>query len=220
DYDENIIITDADWSSEILYYSNRKGLMLREDMQIDEGEIRDNNFKLIAAKNPKLYPLLFTSFEDVAFIKEVSGFNIYAIDPGRGIDLADIENEQENAADRAIEYDVSEKAQAYIDRIVQNPIPGIAVEIDGWGFIEGSKADYQSIILEFKNTQKSYFFKATKVERKDVGEHFQDDEYNYSGFNCLIRDAEELTGEYKVNIIINDGEKYYTSNQQFDVIIN
>lgn len=219
-YDENVIITDADWSPEILYYSERKGLMLKRDMEIDEVQKTNNNYKFILTRNPNNYPLLFSSFEDVVFLKEVSGFGVFSTDGTKGLNPAYFENTQKYTPRPAVEYSVSEKVRSYVDGIVQDETFGVVAEIQGWGLIEGEQTNDQSIILELKNNNESYFFDTIKVQRKDVGKYFNDERYNDSGFHCKIGDSVNLKGDYKVNVIIHDGDNYYISNQQFEVVIN
>ena len=74
-----IIITDFEWSSEMMYYAKRKGLMwtLGNENEIGrfEKDLARTQYKFIVSKNPELYPNLFSKFE---ICKKIS-FNEYTI---------------------------------------------------------------------------------------------------------------------------------------------
>lgn len=61
-----VIFTDYEWSSEMLYYSKRKGLMWTSGNETDIGrfekDLRKEKYSLIVSKNPDLYPNLLSKF--------------------------------------------------------------------------------------------------------------------------------------------------------------
>ena len=64
---EKVIFTDYEWSSEMLYYSKRKGLMwtIGNESEIGrfEKDLRKEKYSLIVSKNPNLYPNLLSKFK-------------------------------------------------------------------------------------------------------------------------------------------------------------
>lgn len=63
---DKVIFTDYEWSSEMLYYSRRKGLMWTKgnESQIShfEDDLKREKYSLIISKNPSLYPNLLSKF--------------------------------------------------------------------------------------------------------------------------------------------------------------
>jgi hypothetical protein len=64
---DKVIFTDYEWSSEMLYYSRRKGLMWTKgnESQIShfEDDLKREKYSLIISKNPSLYPNLLSKFK-------------------------------------------------------------------------------------------------------------------------------------------------------------
>ncbi len=64
---EKVIFTDYEWSSEMLYYSKRKGLMWTTGNESEigrfENDLRKEKYSLIVSKNPNLYPNLLSKFK-------------------------------------------------------------------------------------------------------------------------------------------------------------
>jgi 4-amino-4-deoxy-L-arabinose transferase-like glycosyltransferase len=64
---EKVIFTDYEWSSEMLYYSRRKGLMWTTGNETEIGrfekDLRKEKYSLIVSKNPDLYPNLISKFK-------------------------------------------------------------------------------------------------------------------------------------------------------------
>ncbi len=220
-YNENIIITDYDWSSEILYYCERKGLMLRSDKAIDTAEKKNNNFKIIMTKYPNNYPLLLSSFQDITYIKDVSGFSVYAINDGSGLSNEIVEELNNGVIENStIHCDVSNKVNENIDCIIEKPAPGIAARIQGWGFIDGIVSDNQQIFIKLTDSNnKSWLYTSTKVLREDVGNYFDNSKYNNAGFDCILRDDNIPKGKYTFKILISGEDQYYVSGHKFEVSI-
>jgi len=61
-----VIITDFQWSSEVLFYAKRKGLMWtlnnEKNMQRYANDLGKENYRLIVSKNPENYPNLISNF--------------------------------------------------------------------------------------------------------------------------------------------------------------
>jgi hypothetical protein len=72
---DEIIFTDYEWSSEMLYCAKRKGLMWTDGNEKEIGRFEKDlqrcNYSLIVSKNPHLYPNLFSKFT----IKNKTEFN-------------------------------------------------------------------------------------------------------------------------------------------------
>jgi hypothetical protein len=77
--DELILVQDQDWSSALLYASNRRGFMRQSDYNIDASFLTSNNFtKYVKRKDTKFYSNILDNF-NVTLEQSVFEYEIYKL---------------------------------------------------------------------------------------------------------------------------------------------
>lgn len=81
------------------------------------------------------------------------------------------------------------------------------IRIIGWSYLEGSSTDAPERYLLFVDPFGNYYRATLQImERKDVAEHFRDEKYLYSGFECIL-DKKKMRMDimpYKIGILAYD----------------
>lgn len=73
-----VIVTGFDWTSEILYYAERRGLMMVSDLKEDQTYIKGDGYKWLVSKDPTRFPKLFDLFQ-LELVQEKYGLKYYRI---------------------------------------------------------------------------------------------------------------------------------------------
>ena len=85
-------------------------------------------------------------------------------------------------------------------------------EISGWALMKNVNSNNEKVYVEFTLKNGEIVTKeASKVMRGDVGDYFNDEKYDYSGFNVSLL-PEELNSEIlNYRIILEYNNSYYTN---------
>jgi len=92
--------------------------------------------------------------------------------------------------------------------------------IDGWAFIKNVQIDNTKKYILLKNKNNKYLIETKMIYRPDVTEHFKAKDLIKSGFQAYIYPKNLLSGEYEINIFLEDHNKQqYLINTQNKIVI-
>jgi hypothetical protein len=74
---DHVLIMDEDWSSEILFYANREGFMLKEEAEKTLPQ-RDY-FSIVTLKNEGSHEEILSKLEPLVFLNEIGRWKIYKV---------------------------------------------------------------------------------------------------------------------------------------------
>ena len=103
-------------------------------------------------------------------------------------------------------------------------VEGDSLIVGGWGYVPGLETSSQKIYVELSDSnEESIFFDTRLTIKRDVGEHFGNSLYDFSGFRATIPLASLYEGLSEITIrVLNEGELYKTDIKidfDLDVII-
>lgn len=93
------------------------------------------------------------------------------------------------------------------------------VSVSGWAFMEEIETENQNIYLLFTQQDGSQFmYETNSVTRNDVGTHFDNPLYNYSGFSLstTLNPDEYVLEGLSFQVVIEDNGTYYLSEIRYD----
>jgi len=212
---DTIIVTDNDWSSDLLYYAKRKGLMLRKgkDQPLPPGHPDRVNARVLASREPENYPQLFASFPRIESLGVISGFHLYlinesgALTPSSTLGPRGIENRRSPCNWRA-----SKTVASHIEKALPDPAPSFRAEISGWAFADPQGTHDQTVVILLENPHGlQYFFEAEPVERPDVCDYFKNNALLRSGFRCMVRSSDLPPGQYSIRVLVGREDDFQAS---------
>ncbi len=124
-------------------------------------------------------------------------------------------------ARKAVEVEIDaplkeHQLQYYVDQIAVGPQ---SVHLKGWMFAETHSSDDVVPHVMLKAGQRSYFFRGRRERRPDVAEAMNRDEALESGFYFVIPKKMLPADEFKVALVLKDGDDVLYSNTDHRVLI-
>lgn len=95
------------------------------------------------------------------------------------------------------------------------------VNINGWAFINGKSTNNTKTYIYLKSKNKKYIFQTTPQKRHDVTKYFDDgNNYDNSGFQCIIDTNDIMSGNYEIGIVLKDGDTIETKKIDSKVLFS
>ncbi len=186
-HDEDwIMVFDDDWSSQIPYYSGRKACMVRHGLIKEPISQYSHKYKLFitSSNTDKIQTNMsdLMSIGPLSYDKTVWGWNVY-----------------KKASEERLSYKLNDAITTHYDGIESTNADG-TVNLKGWAFSE--KVKIKQVYL--KTNKQDLIPAIYGVERMDVGDYFDNDNFNYSGFKTSIN-SELVDSINKLIVVYDDG---------------